>query len=78
MFWQLLVGLVTSFRYDGIEINPSLAKFEANILHEAIKDNKGNLEEVIRILSTRSKTQLLATFNSYRDLHSISITKVSF
>lgn len=72
---QLLVGLVTSFRYGGAEINPKLAKTEADILHESIKEKKGNHEEAIRILTTRSKTQLLATFNRYRDDHGISITK---
>lgn len=71
---QLLVGLVSSFRYGGDEINARLAKAEADILHEGIKDKK-NHEEVIRILSTRSKQQLMATFNRYRDDHGISITK---
>ncbi|XP_020215168.1 annexin-like protein RJ4 [Cajanus cajan] len=72
---QLLVGLVSSFRYRGDEINLRLAKSEANILQEAIKDKKGNREEIIRILSTRSKTQLVATFNSYKDERGISISK---
>ncbi|CAL0303570.1 unnamed protein product [Lupinus luteus] len=72
---QLLVGLVSTFRYGGDEINARLAKNEADILHEAIKDKKHNHEEVIRVLSTRSKTQLVATFNRYRDEHGISITK---
>lgn len=34
------------------------------------------MKEAIRILTTRSKTQLLATFNRYRDDHGTSITKV--
>ncbi|XP_057458873.1 annexin-like protein RJ4 isoform X2 [Lotus japonicus] len=72
---QLLVGLVSSFRYGGDEINARLAKTEADILHESIKQKKGNNEEAIRILTTRSKTQLVATFNRYRDDHGISITK---
>ncbi|GAU31590.1 hypothetical protein TSUD_54130 [Trifolium subterraneum] len=62
-------------RYDGDEINPSLAKLEADILHEAIKNKKGKLDEVIRILTTRSKTQLKATFNRYRDDHGYSLSK---
>ena len=70
-FWQLLVGSVSSFRYDGVEINPNLAK------HEAVKNKKGNLEEVIRILTTRSRIQLKATFNRYRDDHGFSISKVT-
>ncbi|KAK7283919.1 hypothetical protein RIF29_13668 [Crotalaria pallida] len=72
---QLLVGLVTAFRYGGDEINANLAKTEADILHQSIKEKKGNHEEAIRILTTRSKAQLLATFNRYRDDHGTSITK---
>ncbi|CAL0333583.1 unnamed protein product [Lupinus luteus] len=72
---QLLVGLVTSYRYTGEEINVRLAKSEAEILHESIKEKKGNEEEVVRILSTRSKIQLIATFNYYREIHGTSITK---
>ncbi|KAK9912893.1 hypothetical protein M0R45_036726 [Rubus argutus] len=72
---KLLVALVTAYRYDGNEINAKLACSEANILHEAIKDKAFNHEEVIRILSTRSKTQLMATFNKYRDDHGCSISK---
>jgi hypothetical protein len=76
LFWQFVVGLLGSFRYDGEEINPSLAKLEAEILHEAIKNKKGKLDDVIRILTTRSKTQLKATFNRYRDDHGYSLSKV--
>ncbi|XP_028191433.1 annexin-like protein RJ4 isoform X1 [Glycine soja] len=72
---QLLVGLVTSYRYEGDEINVKFAQTEANVLHESVKEKKGNSEEVIRILTTRSKTQLVATFNRYRDEHGISISK---
>ena len=72
---ELLVGLVSSFRYEGDEINARLAQSEANILHETVKEKKGNYEEAIRILTTRSKTQLVATFNRYRDEHAISISK---
>lgn len=73
---QLLVGLVTSFRYVGDEINAKLAQSEAEILHEAVKEKKGSHEEAIRILTTRSKIQLIATFNRYRETHGTSITKV--
>lgn len=67
---------MTTYRYDGPEINETLAKSEADILHEAIKDKIFNHEEVIRILTTRSKAQLKASFNRYRDKHGTSITKV--
>ncbi|XP_054814363.1 annexin-like protein RJ4 isoform X1 [Prosopis cineraria] len=72
---QLLVGLVTSYRYVGEEINARLAQSEAEIFHEAIKEKKGSQEEVIRILTTRSKAQLVATFNRYREAHGTSISK---
>ncbi|XP_050235350.1 annexin-like protein RJ4 isoform X2 [Mercurialis annua] len=72
---KLLVGLVTAFRYEGAEINARLAKSEADILQDAIKDKAYNHEEVIRILTTRSKTQLMATFNRFKDDHTTSITK---
>ncbi|KAJ6702917.1 ANNEXIN [Salix viminalis] len=72
---KVLVGLVTAFRYEGDEINTRLANSEADILHDAIKDKAFNHEEVIRILTTRSKAQLMATFNRYRDDHGSSITK---
>ncbi|KAF2323770.1 hypothetical protein GH714_036880 [Hevea brasiliensis] len=72
---KLLVGLVTTFRYEGAEINTRLAKSEANILQDAIKDKKFSNDEVIRILTTRSKTQLMATFNGFKDDQGTSITK---
>lgn len=72
---QLLVGLVSSYRYTGDEVNAKLAQSEAEILHEAVKEKKGSQEEAVRILSTRSKTQLIATFNRYREIHGTSITK---
>ncbi|KAG4950254.1 hypothetical protein JHK82_043606 [Glycine max] len=45
------------------------------ILHEAIKEKKGHHEEVISILGTRSKTQLVATFNRFKDENGSSISK---
>ncbi|XP_062001291.1 annexin-like protein RJ4 [Rosa rugosa] len=72
---KLLVALVTAYRCDGNEINVKLANSEANILQDAIKDECFNHEEIIRILSTRSKTQFMATFNKYRDDHGNSISK---
>ncbi|KAF5204397.1 Annexin-like protein rj4 [Thalictrum thalictroides] len=72
---KILVALVSTHRYDGSEVNASLASSEANILHDAIKQKVFNHEDVIRILGTRSKAQLNATFNRYRDVHGASITK---
>ncbi|PSS09938.1 Annexin-like protein [Actinidia chinensis var. chinensis] len=72
---KLLVALVGIHRYDGDEIDASLANSEANVLHTAIKESVLNHDEIIRVASTRSKAQLMATFNCYKDEHGISITK---
>ncbi|KAH0460839.1 hypothetical protein IEQ34_008414 [Dendrobium chrysotoxum] len=72
---MLLVGLVSTYRYDGKEIDNSLALSEANILHDVIRKKLFNHDEVIRIFTTRSKAQLIATFNIYKDEHGISISK---
>ncbi|KAK8505732.1 hypothetical protein V6N12_024715 [Hibiscus sabdariffa] len=73
---SLLIGLVSAIRYEGEEINKTLAKSEAKVLHEAIKDKELNNDEVIRILTTRSKLQLQLIFNVYREEQGTSITKV--
>lgn len=73
---QLLVPLVSAFRYEGNEVNIHLAKSEAKILHEKISDKAYSDEEVIRILSTRSKAQLNATLNHYNDAFGNAINKV--
>ncbi|OIT20306.1 PREDICTED: annexin D2-like [Nicotiana attenuata] len=74
-FRKLLVPLVTAFRYEGDEVNMALASNEAKILHEKISDNAYSDEELIRILSIRSKTQLNATFNQYNDQFGNAINK---
>ncbi|KAM0951074.1 putative annexin [Dioscorea sansibarensis] len=72
---KLLTGLVGTYRYNGDEVDVKLAQSEALILHEAIKHKNYNHEDIIRILTTRSKAQLNATFNRYKDEHAITITK---
>ncbi|KAK3020974.1 hypothetical protein RJ639_046961 [Escallonia herrerae] len=74
-FRKLLVPLVSSFRYEGDEVNMTLANSEAKILHEKISDKVYNDEELIRILSTRSKSQLNATLNHYNNQFGNSINK---
>lgn len=73
---QLLVPLVSAFRYEGDEVNMMLAKSEAKILHEKICDKAYNHEEVIRILTTRSKAQINATLNQYNSQFGNAINKV--
>ncbi|WP_438794253.1 hypothetical protein, partial [Salmonella sp. NW1098] len=48
-------------------MNNILAKSEAKILHAKIAEKEYNDDEVIRILTTRSKAQLLATLNNYNN-----------
>lgn len=71
-----MFALVGTYRYDGEEINTELAKIEAKILNDAITKGQFDDDEIIRILSTRSKAQLHTTFNCYKDAHNGSITKV--
>ncbi|KAI3842829.1 hypothetical protein MKX03_026020 [Papaver bracteatum] len=74
-FSKLLVLLVTSFRYEGPEVNTTLAKQEAKILRKHITDNACNHDEVLRIIATRSKTQLNATLNHYNNEFGNAINK---
>ncbi|KAJ9557931.1 hypothetical protein OSB04_012545 [Centaurea solstitialis] len=72
---QLLVGLVSIHRYQGDEVNLKLANSESNILRNAIEEKAFNHEEILRIVTTRSKPQLMATLNRYKDEHGCTITK---
>ncbi|CAL1376750.1 unnamed protein product [Linum trigynum] len=75
-FRKLLAPLLTAFRYEeGNEVDLSLAKSEAKILHDKIAAKAYGDDEIIRILSTRSKPQLNATLNQYNDAFGSSITK---
>lgn len=74
-FRKLLVPLVSAFRYEGDAVNMSLAKSEAKIFNQKINDKAYNDDELIRILTTRSKPQLNATFNQYNDQFGKAITK---
>ncbi|XP_073281275.1 annexin Gh1-like [Primulina huaijiensis] len=72
---KLLVPLVSAFRYEGDEVHVALAKSEAKLLHEKIHDKAYNDEELVRILTTRSKAQLNATLNHYNDQFGNAINK---
>ncbi|XP_052196746.1 annexin Gh1-like [Diospyros lotus] len=74
-FRKLLVPLVSSFRYEGDVVNMMLAKSEAKTLHAKISEKAYNDEEIIRILTTRSKAQLNATFNQYNNEFGNAINK---
>ncbi|KAH0722569.1 hypothetical protein KY290_005221 [Solanum tuberosum] len=72
---KFLVGLVGTYRYVGDEINARVANSEADILHNAISNKEFNNEEIVRIICTRSTTQLVATLNRYKDYYGSSIIK---
>ncbi|KAK4339526.1 hypothetical protein RND71_040988 [Anisodus tanguticus] len=68
---QLLVALVSSYRYEGPRVNEDLAKSEAKIFVNALKDAKKTLiedEEIVRVLSTRSKLHLKAIYSHYKEM----------
>ncbi|KAF5740225.1 annexin D1-like [Tripterygium wilfordii] len=74
-FCKLLFPLVSSYRYEGDEVNMTLAKSEAKILHEKISEKAYSHEDVIRILATRSKSQINATLNHYKNEYGNDINK---
>ncbi|RXH93896.1 hypothetical protein DVH24_015963 [Malus domestica] len=62
---QLLVGLVSSYRYDRQLVDTGIADSEASRLHEAIETKQYDRAHVVWILSTRNFFQLRATFECY-------------
>ncbi|KAJ8751139.1 hypothetical protein K2173_016320 [Erythroxylum novogranatense] len=72
---KLLVAAVSAYRYDGPEVYENLAHTEVGILRDDIYGKSYNHEELLRILTTRSKAQLNATFNYYKDMYGRSIAK---
>ncbi|GAB4831751.1 hypothetical protein Ancab_005763 [Ancistrocladus abbreviatus] len=72
---RLLVLLVSAYRYESDATDPKLSEIEADVFHKAIKDKTYNDDEIVRIIGTRSKAQLVTTFYRYRDVHGTSINK---
>ncbi|CAL4914439.1 unnamed protein product [Urochloa decumbens] len=73
---KLLVSLVRSYRCetDTDLVDEDVAGLEAAALAEAIRKRKQpHCDEVIRIVSTRSKRQLRATFERYEQDHGAGI-----
>ncbi|XP_066391414.1 annexin D3-like [Miscanthus floridulus] len=64
---KMLLRLVSSYRYAGEHVDMDVAKLEAAELSEAIREKHLHGDEVARIISTRSKPQLRATFQQYKD-----------
>lgn len=65
---------MSAYKYDGDEIDETLAHSEAAILHDEILDKAVGHEETIRVISTRTSVQLCAIFNRYKDVYGRSIT----
>uniref|UniRef100_A0ACD5TAG4 Uncharacterized protein n=1 Tax=Avena sativa TaxID=4498 RepID=A0ACD5TAG4_AVESA len=72
-YCSLLVGLVSAYRYEGPKVSEDTARSEAKALGAAVKSAAGaklvENEEVVRILTTRSKPHLVQTFKQYKELH---------
>uniref|UniRef100_A0ACD5TH05 Uncharacterized protein n=1 Tax=Avena sativa TaxID=4498 RepID=A0ACD5TH05_AVESA len=74
---KFLVRLVSSYRYGGDHVDEELARAEAAELHGAVVSKKEALHgDVVRIVSSRSKPQLRATFQRYKQDHGKAIDEV--
>lgn len=77
---QLLAALVSSYRYEGPRVSEETAKAEANILSSAVKNavKKKPIEdeEVVRILTTRSKLHIKAIAHHYKEISGNNIEEV--
>uniref|UniRef100_I1PV59 Annexin n=1 Tax=Oryza glaberrima TaxID=4538 RepID=I1PV59_ORYGL len=72
---SLLVGLVSAYRYEGPRVSEETARAEAKALVAAVK-SAGHAaaklvenDDVVRILTTRSKPHLVETFKHYKEIH---------
>ncbi|KAL3537726.1 hypothetical protein ACH5RR_001092 [Cinchona calisaya] len=72
---KLLVAFASPYKYAGGEIDVKLAKSEADMLEDIVKEKALNHEEIIRIITTRSNAQIVATLNNYKDNNGTAITK---
>ncbi|KAF8719920.1 hypothetical protein HU200_024684 [Digitaria exilis] len=77
-YCNLLVGLVSAYRYEGPRVNEEVAREEAKALGAAVKSAAAGGKklaavaengEVVRILTTRSKPHLVETFKYYKEMH---------
>ncbi|PSS24331.1 Annexin like [Actinidia chinensis var. chinensis] len=69
---KLFIALVSSYRYEGLKVHEETAKSEAKTLSNAVKNaaKKHPLEDedVVRILSIRSKLHLKSVFKYYKEV----------
>lgn len=70
---QILISLVSSFRYDIQVVDSATANSEAATLYEAIKRNALDNDDFTLILSHRNNFQLRETFKCYKQNYGSSI-----
>lgn len=68
--------LVSSYRNGGDNVNLTLLKSDAKLLHEKISKKAYDDDDIIRILLTRSNAQVKTTLNQYKNEFGIDINKV--
>jgi len=73
---QLLVSLVSSYRYDKVAVNLEVAKSEASKLHEAINSKNLDDDHIVWTVSTRNIFQLRETFACYHNLYGTTLEQV--
>lgn len=78
---QLLVGLVSAYRYEGNKVKDDSAKSDAKILAEAVAspgEKAIENDEVVRILSTRSKLHLQLVYKHYNQIKGSDLLGVTY
>ncbi|VVB02641.1 unnamed protein product [Arabis nemorensis] len=68
---KLLVGLVSAYRYEGTKVKEDSAKSEAKILADVVASSGEEVvekDEVVRILSTRSKLHLQHVYKHFNQI----------
>ena len=78
IFHQVLVSLVSSYRYDKNVVDSAIANSEAAKLYEVIKTKKLDHDDFLSILSTRNVFQLKETFLHHKKNYGNSIDEVQF
>ncbi|XP_052193070.1 annexin D3-like [Diospyros lotus] len=70
---KVLLGLVSSYRYNGNVVDSNIANSEATKLYEAIQSKHLDDDEFLWILGTRNFFQLKKTFECYQKKYRNSI-----
>ena len=77
---QLLITLVSAYRYEGPHMHEETAKSEAKIFLDAIKSagKKDPFEDerLVLILATRSKPHLKAVYKHYKEISGKNLDEV--